>query len=57
VSAGYDLPQEKGEDVFAKRLAIAQQLKVGDFILEINSEGTVFSRWFSCCVRGLPLYP
>ena len=46
VSAWHDLAQEKGEDAFDKRLAIAQQLKVGDFILEINCEGAVFSRWF-----------
>jgi hypothetical protein len=40
--------QEKGEDAFDKRLAIAKQLKVGGFILEINSDSAVFSCRFGC---------
>ena len=35
--------QEKGEDTFDKRLAIAQQLKVGCFVLKIDGEGAVFA--------------
>ena len=35
--------QEKGEHTFDKRLAIAKQLKVGRFMLEINGEGAVFA--------------
>ena len=35
--------QEKGEDAFDKRLAVAKQLKVGSFILEINGESPVFA--------------
>ncbi len=45
----------KGEDAFDKRLAIAQQLKVGGFILEINGDGAVFSRRFGCCAHMSPL--
>ena len=45
--------QEKGEDTFDKRLAVAQQLKVGRFVLEIDGDGAVFaaSVWPLCpCV-------
>ena len=45
--------QEEGEDTFDKRLAIAKQLKVGRFILEIDGDGTVFAClvWLLCpCV-------
>jgi hypothetical protein len=47
--------QEKGEDAFDKRLAIAKQLKVGGFILEINSDSAVFSCRFGCCAPVSPL--
>ncbi len=47
--------QEKGEDAFDKRLAIAKQLKVGGFILEINGDGAVFSRRFGRCAHVSPL--
>ena len=42
--------QEKGEDAFDKRLAVAKQLKVGCLILEINGESPVFAGPFG----GLP---
>ena len=35
--------QEKGEDAFDKRLAIAKQLKVDRFVSKIDSDGTVFA--------------
>jgi hypothetical protein len=35
--------QEKGEDAFDKRLAIAKQLKVGRFVSKIDSDGAVFA--------------
>jgi hypothetical protein len=44
--------QEKGEDAFDKRLAIAKQLKVGGFILEINGEGPVFAGLASGVAHG-----
>src|SRR6266852_3318090 len=34
--------QEKGEDTFEKRFAIAKQLKVGRFMLKIDGDGPVF---------------
>ena len=46
--------QEKGEDAFDKRLAIAKQLKVGGFMLEINGEGPVFAGLASGVAHGLP---
>ena len=49
--------QEKGEDAFDKRLAIAQQLQVGGFILEINSDSAVFSCRFGRCAHVSPLGP
>ena len=48
--------EEKGEDEFDKRLAIAQELKVGRFILEIDGDGAVLrgSVWPLCpCVTPL----
>jgi hypothetical protein len=47
--------QEKGEDAFDKRPAIAKQLKVGGFILEVNGDGAVFSRRFGRCAHVSPL--
>src|SRR5262244_1919422 len=35
--------QDEGEHAFDKRPAIAQELKVGRFIVEINSDGAVFA--------------
>ena len=36
--------QDEGEDTFEERLAIAKQLKVGRFVLKINSESPVFGK-------------
>jgi hypothetical protein len=47
--------EEKGEDTFEERLAIAKQLEVRRFALEIDSDGAVFSRRFRCCAHVLPL--
>ena len=47
--------QEKGEDAFDKRPAIARQLHVGGFILEVNGDGAVFSRRFGGCAHMSPL--
>src|SRR5215813_1794235 len=44
--------QEEGEHEFDKGLAIAKQLKVGGFILEINSEGAVFASLASSVAHG-----
>jgi hypothetical protein len=44
--------QEKGEDTFDKRLAVAKQLKVGSFMLEINGEGPVFAGLASGVTHG-----
>jgi len=46
--------QEKGEDAFNKRPAIAKQLKVGRFILEINGNRAVCARRFGCCAHVSP---
>ena len=46
--------QEKGDDEFDKRLAIAKQLKVGRFVLKIDGDGAVFSRRFGCCTHVSP---
>ena len=35
--------QEKGEDAFEKRLAVAQELQVGGFIVKIDGDGPVFA--------------
>ena len=44
--------QEKGEDAFDKRLAIAKQLKISSFILEINGEGSIFAGLASGVAQG-----
>ena len=33
--------QDKGEDTLEKRLAVAKQVKVGRFIVEIDGDGAV----------------
>ena len=38
--------QEKGEDTFDKRLAIAKELKIGRLVLKINGDGPVFAGRF-----------
>jgi hypothetical protein len=35
--------EEKGEHTFDKRFAVAQQPKIGRFVLKINSDGPVFA--------------
>jgi len=47
--------QEKGEDAFDKRLAVAKELNVGHFIVEIDGDGVVFSRRFGRCAHVFPL--
>jgi hypothetical protein len=47
--------QEKGEDAFNKRPAIAKQLKVGCFILEVNGDSAVFARRFGRRTHVSPL--
>jgi hypothetical protein len=46
--------QEKGEDTFEKRFAVAKQLKVGPFILKINRDGPVFTGLAGCGSHGHP---
>jgi len=46
--------QEERQHQFDKRLAVAKQLKVGRFILEINSDGPVFASRFGRCAHVLP---
>ena len=37
--------QEKDEHAFDKRLAVAQELNVGRFVLKITGDGPVFTGW------------
>src|SRR5215467_6923943 len=46
--------QKEGEDALEKRLAIAQELKVGGFVLEIDSESPVFAGLASCVAHESP---
>jgi hypothetical protein len=46
--------QDEGENKFQKRFAIAKQLKVGGFILNIDGNGAVFSCAFGCVSHGSP---
>ena len=46
--------QEKGEDAFDKRLAIAQELKVGRFVVKIDGDGPVFAGLASGIAHGSP---
>jgi hypothetical protein len=41
--------QEKGEDEFEKRLAVAKELNVGRFVVEIDGDGAVVPRLCGCC--------
>ena len=41
--------QEKGEDEFNKGPAIAEQVSVGRFIVEIDGDGTVLPCLCGCC--------
>ena len=47
--------QEKGEDTFEKCLAIAKELKVGGFILEIDRDSAVFPCRSGILAHGSPL--
>jgi len=49
--------QEECQHQCDKRLAVAKQLKVGRFILEINSDGPVFARQFGRCAQVFPPGP
>src|SRR5262249_1310954 len=46
--------EEKGEDTFEERLAIAQQLKIGCFVLKIDGEGPVFTGLAGSVAHGYP---
>jgi hypothetical protein len=46
--------QEKGEDTLDKHRTIVKELKVGRFILKINSNGPVFSCPFGCFAHVSP---
>ena len=47
--------EEKGENTLDKRLAVAQQMNVGRFMLKIDGDGPVFSRQFCRCTHVSPL--
>jgi len=49
--------QHEGEDTLAKRLPIAQQLKVRGFVSQIDGNGTVVSNRFGRCAHRSPLCP
>src|SRR5712691_11226809 len=46
--------QDEGKDTFEKRLPIAKQLKIGRFVLKIDSEGPVFTGLAGCVSHGHP---
>jgi hypothetical protein len=46
--------EEKGEDAFEKRLAVAQELKVGGFVVKIDGDGPVFAGLASGVWHGSP---
>jgi len=46
--------QEEGEHAFDKGLAIAQELKVGRFVLKIDGDSAIVSRRFGRCVHVSP---
>jgi hypothetical protein len=41
--------EEKGEDAFDKRFAVAKKLSVGRFIVEIDGDGAVVPQLCGCC--------
>ena len=47
--------EEEREHAFDKRLAVAKELNVGHFIVEIDGDGAVFSRRFGRCAHVFPL--
>jgi hypothetical protein len=44
----------EGDDTGEKRLAVAQQLQVGRFLLKIDGDGAVFPWWFGGVSHGSP---
>jgi hypothetical protein len=46
--------QEKGEDTFDKRLAVAKELKIGRLVMKINGDSPVFAGRFGRCAYVLP---
>src|SRR2546430_15475538 len=46
--------QEKGEDAFDKRLPVTKELKVGRFVLKIDSDGAVGACRCSCFLHVSP---
>ena len=44
---------EESEDTFEKRLAIAQEAKVGGFVLKINGDSAVVSCPCGCCAQAV----
>ena len=46
--------EEKGEDELDKRLAVVKELKVGDFIVEIDGDSPVCAGRFGRCAHVLP---
>jgi hypothetical protein len=46
--------EEKGEDAFDKRLAIAQELNVGGFTVKIDGDGPIFAGLVSGIAHGSP---
>ena len=47
--------EDEGEDKLDKRFAIANQLQVGGWVLEINGDGAVFSSCFGGVAHVSPL--
>jgi hypothetical protein len=45
--------QDEGQHAFEKRLPIAQELKVGRFVLKIDGDGPVYA-WRFGCVTHVP---
>ena len=46
--------EEESAHALEKRLAIAQQVIVGHFIVKIDSDGAVFAGLFGCCAHVSP---
>jgi hypothetical protein len=45
--------QDEGQHAFEKRFPIAQELKVGGFVLKIDGDGPVYA-WLFGCVMHVP---
>ena len=48
--------QDEGQHTFEKRLPIAQELKVGRFVLKIDGDGPVCAWLFGCVTHVPPGY-